>query len=568
MSVLANLAKYPKMLYLVIMLSAIGGFLFGYDTGVIAGALPLVEKTDGFFPSDPKQADDWESGITAATVGAAFIFSFVGGFVTNRWGRKPAILTAAVVFTIGAIIMGAANQKEVLLVGRIVLGMGIGMASMCVPVYMAETSPEDIRGFLGASFQVMITFGQVTSALVDALFANVSDGWRYDFGLAAVPGVILLVGFIFCPESPRYLVQKGRIDHARAVLKKLRSASCNIEEELQEIIKVCKEDEKIAAEGGNSWSRMSRTPSVRKALIIGVTLQLFQQLAGINTVIYYSARILQMSGISNKVSTILWISCGVNAINFFASFIGLYLVDRVGRRLLTLVSYGGILISLLMLAIGFTLAETNSPAVADQYVNATSSGCSQFSSCSSCTWDYDYIQGTKDPLNCGFCYTKGEDGPQNGRCIPWERDENNNEMVPSNPAECDTNNTDSKFVAQYCPTQYSPMVLIGLCLYLVSFQSGLGPVPWIVNAEIYPLWFRSQGVSLSTSFNWALNLTVSETFLYLIQVLRYGTWYLYAGCSFVAIIFFSFTLPETKGKSLEDMDALFSNSFWRLGKAK
>ena len=105
------------------------------------------------------------------------------------------------------------------MVGRIVLGMGIGMASMCVPVYMAETSPEDIRGFLGASFQVrsslsdeftdeqlfqvMITFGQVTSALVDALFANVSDGWRYDFGLAAVPGVILLVGFIFCPESPR-----------------------------------------------------------------------------------------------------------------------------------------------------------------------------------------------------------------------------------------------------------------------------------------------------------------------------------------------------------------------------
>ena len=147
-----------------------------------------------------------------------------------RFGRKPAIIAASLVFTAGAIIMGASPSKEVLLVGRVVLGMGIGMASMCVPVYMAETSPEDIRGFLGASFQVMITFGQVTSALVDALFAKATDGWKYDFGLAGVPAVILLVGFIFCPESPRWLVQKGRQDEARTVLKKLRSASCNIEE--------------------------------------------------------------------------------------------------------------------------------------------------------------------------------------------------------------------------------------------------------------------------------------------------------------------------------------------------
>lgn len=157
------------------------------------------------------------------------------------------------------------------------------MASMCVPVYMAETSPEDIRGFLGASFQVMICLGQVTSALVDALFSSVSAGWRWDFGLAGIPGLILLVGFFFCPESPRWLVKQGRITDARAVLKKLRSERCDVESELQEIINVVREDEKIAGEGGNSFRRMARTPSVRNALILGVTLQLFQQLAGINT---------------------------------------------------------------------------------------------------------------------------------------------------------------------------------------------------------------------------------------------------------------------------------------------
>lgn len=178
--------RNPPLLYLSIFLSAIGGFLFGYDTGVIAGAMPLVEKTKDFFPEDKsnndkykhiiiricvflEDSDSWVSLITAITVGLAFVFAFVGGFLTNRFGRRPAILFASLVFTVGAITMGAAPTKEVLLVGRsvqfchlklylfifrIIVGMGIGVASMSVPVYMAETSPESIRGFLGASFQV------------------------------------------------------------------------------------------------------------------------------------------------------------------------------------------------------------------------------------------------------------------------------------------------------------------------------------------------------------------------------------------------------------------------------
>ena len=324
MGLVGDIAKYPPLLYMVILLSAVGGFLFGYDTGVIAGALPLVEETDGFFPVDKSKGlvvrrdgirgrrsgnltdtirlqrklmtgrlasrpPQWELHSCSPSLevlsrrGRVVSTSYIMPLAFTRWGRKKAIISAAVVFTVGAIVMGAAPNKEVLLVGRIVLGMGIGMASMCVPVYMAETSPEDIRGFLGASFQVMICFGQVTSALVDALFSKVSVGWRWDFGLAAIPGVILLLGFFFCPESPRWLVKEGRIEEARAVLKKLRSDTCNIEEELQEIIKVAKEDEKVAQETGNSFKRMMNTPSVRKALILGVTLQLFQQLAGINT---------------------------------------------------------------------------------------------------------------------------------------------------------------------------------------------------------------------------------------------------------------------------------------------
>merc|ERR1719323_602275 len=143
--------------------------------------------------------------------------------------------------------------------------------------------------------------------------------------------------------------------------------------------------------------------------------------------------------ISNKVSTILWISAGVNAINFFASFIGLYLVDRVGRRLLTLVSYAGILVSLLLLAIGFTLSEKNSPIVSPENIISNNTVCQHFTTCSSCTWDYDYIPNTdQEPFNCGFCFKNTADGIEDSSCVPWIREKESNEMIPEFISDCDT----------------------------------------------------------------------------------------------------------------------------------
>jgi SP family myo-inositol transporter-like MFS transporter 13 len=298
------------------------------------------------------------------TVAFAFIFSFVGGFVTERFGRRPAILVASVVFTIGSVVMAVSPTKAVLLVGRIVVGMGIGMASMCIPVYMAETSPVELRGFLGASFQVMICFGQVVAAVVDALFGEVKDGWKYDFGLAGIPSIILLVGFFFCPESPRWLVQVGREEEAKKALERLRNKGDAVDQELREIKEMVAEDKKIQAmtEGGGAFSRAWKDPNVRKALLVGCSLQLFQQLIGINTVIYYSARILMMSGISKDMTMILWLSALVSAINFFASFLGMALIDRLGRRILALGSYTGILLSLIVIGLGFQLSENNTTA--------------------------------------------------------------------------------------------------------------------------------------------------------------------------------------------------------------
>jgi len=565
---------HPALLYFSIALSAVGGFLFGYDTGVIAGAMPLIERDKEFWgEKGSDEATLWLSLITSMTVAFAFIFSFVGGFVTERFGRRPAILVASVVFTLGSVVMAVSPTKAVLLVGRIVVGMGIGMASMCIPVYMAETSPVELRGFLGASFQVMICFGQVVAAIVDALFGEVKDGWKYDFGLAGIPSIILLVGFFFCPESPRWLVQVGREEEAKKALERLRNKGDAVDQELREIKDMVAEDKKIEAmtEGSSAFKRAWKDPNVRKALLVGCSLQLFQQLIGINTVIYYSARILMMSGISKDMTMILWLSALVSAINFFASFLGMALIDRLGRRILALGSYTGILLSLIVIALGFQLSENNTTSADTANMEPTFPGdqaiyaqCASFGDCNACTYEYD-------DYDCGFCYEEDEsaNGQGKGSCVPW--------VWPAGKepqaffGRCNSYNStmepDVLFAAEYCKTRYSPIILVGLILYLISFQSGVGPVPWVYNPEIYPLWFRSTGVSISTGFNWSLNLVVTFTFPYLQQALGFGAYYLFAGMAVVALVWFALVLPESKGKTLEEMSSLFRHPLWRLGRA-
>jgi len=563
--------RYPILLYLSIFLSAVGGFLFGYDTGVIAGAMPLIEKDREFWPQENDEGTLWLSVITSITVGFAFVFSLVGGWLTERFGRKPAVIVASVVFTAGSAIMAFCPNKEVLLVGRIVVGIGIGLASMCVPVYMSETSPSELRGFLGASFQVMICFGQVAAGVIDALFEQVKDGWKYDFGLAAIPSIILFIGFLFCPESPRWLVQRGRIEDAKVVLQRLRKKGDSIEKELDEIVEIVKEDEKIKQmTNGSPLIRAIGDPGVRKAMLIGCSLQLFQQLIGINTVIYYSARILMMSGISSDMGIILWLSAAVTAVNFCASFIGMSLIERLGRRTLTIASYLGITISLIIIGVGFQVSGSNTTAVTIHEVTMNMTGsnhnpCSKFSTCNACTDEYD-------DLDCGFCFKESEDatnGQTAGSCVPWEITKGESEIFPKfGRCAKDSGNADVTFAAEYCYTSYSFIILVGLICYLVSFQSGVGPVPWVYNPEIYPLWFRSSGVSLATGFNWCLNLIVTFTFPYLQEGLGFGAYYLFAAFGISAIVWFYFVLAESKGKTLEEMTSVFEEPLWRLGKTK
>ncbi|KAL8621780.1 hypothetical protein ACOMHN_016267 [Nucella lapillus] len=488
--------------------------------------------------------------VVSVTILAAFVAALFGGFLSDRFGRRICTILASIIFTVGAVILGIAQNVAMLIAGRLTLGLGIGIASMTVPVYIAEVAPPHLRGRLLTINVLFITGGQFIASLLDGGFSYLQkDGWRYMLGLAGVPSLIQLTGFIFLPESPRFLMKKGSEDGARRVLVSLRGTS-DVEKELQEIRETCRQDEEARKHSKKpTIIRMLQSGNMRRALVVGCGLQLFQQLSGINTVMYYSASIIKMAGITNQ-HTAIWLAAMTAGVNFVFTLVGVWLVERIGRKPLILASMAGVILSLIVLAVGFQLNAFNSPPIT---FNETldNSTCFSYSSCESCIED----------KSCGFCYPDASGDPVNGSCLAVSTKDD----AFSRAGRCSVNSTavpggsPMVWAYQYCPTPYSWMAIFGLALYLMFFAPGMGPMPWTINAEIYPLWARSTGNSMSAATNWIANLLVSMTFLTLTETLtKYGTYWLFVGIACLGFLFFLLLLPETKGKKLEEVEELFA----------
>lgn len=519
---------------LLVALSATSGLLFGYDTGVVSGAMLLVRN-------EMKLTDFWHEVIVAATIGAAWAFSLVGGFLTDGFGRRRTILVAAVVFTAGSLVMGFANGKEMLLAGRIIVGIGVGLASMSTPVYIAECSAPKYRGVLVMLYTLGTTGGQFVAGIICGLFANVEEGWRWMLGLAAVPSLVLLVGFIYLPESPRYLVAQGSLDEAEQVLQRLRGPDVSVHAEIKGIREACEEEGRRGGGKRNLlaciWRiwRIWRTKHARRALVLGCALQAYQQLAGINTAMYYSATIIKMAGIGSD-STAIWLSAGTAGVNCVCTLIGIAMVDRIGRRPLALGSLFGAAVSLAILGGAFLMMDHTAPAITDATVGGA---CSALSSCTDCI-----------SKNCGFCLL----GNGSATCWPHDADTGAAQLGFCSAPLADG----AVWATDYCPSDYSWMAVVGIVVYLFCFAPGMGPVPWVLNSEIHAMWARDVSTSLATSSNWMFNLIMSLTFLSLIEVLTTaGAFFLYACITLTGVLVMWFILPETKGTTLEEIEYLF-----------
>ncbi|XP_046456243.1 proton myo-inositol cotransporter-like isoform X2 [Daphnia pulex] len=564
-----------KFVYVLAFFSAIGGFLFGYDTGVVSGAMLIIRK-------EMELTNGWHEAIVSATIAAAWIFSLFGGYLSDRLGRKPVILAASVVFTAGSIVMGAADGKEGLLAGRIIVGVGIGLASMVVPMYLAETASSAQRGMLVTMNVMFITGGQAMAAVFSGALSTIPDGWRYMLGIAAIPAVIQFVGFLLMPESPRWLFSHGKPDEARKVLQRIRGPCHNIDDELEAIKASVDESERELeyrrqrGQTANVLIQILQSPPVLRALFLGCLLQMFQQIAGINTVMYYSATIIQMAGFYDT-SKAIWLSALVASVNFICTFLGIYLVEKVGRRRLTLGSLLGVVLSLAFLAVGFMIVDSNAFSVTEFY-NDKNDLCNSASECNECN----------SIVDCGYCFMDdpANGGVSKGSCLLSK--ENSTFLSDYGPcsnlsstAGLSSSNAagHSGFIYAYgwCPSTYGWITVLGLMTYLLFFAPGMGPMPWTINAEIYPLWARSTCNSIATSTNWFFNFLVSMTFLTITEILtRQGAFMFYCALSTVGLLLFWWLLPETKGRTLEEMEVVFSRprtcprpwDSWKIKKSK
>ncbi|HEV2386877.1 MAG TPA: sugar porter family MFS transporter [Candidatus Acidoferrales bacterium] len=436
--------------------AALGGLLFGYDTGVISGALIFIRKD--FALSTFHQ--EWV--VSVVLVGAA-AGALGGGKLADRIGRRATLLWTAAIFVLGAALCAAAPSVPLLLAGRGVIGLAIGLATAAVPLYIAEVSPPSARGWQVSLFQLAITVGILAAYVVDYVFAA-GGGWRWMLGLAAVPGALLGLSMLFLPETPRWLAKHGQADAARAVLRRVRGAA-DVSFEYGEI-----QNSLLLARERGRWADLG-SPAVRPALVVGIGLAIFQQVTGINTVIYYAPTIILSAGISSAAGAIL-ATAGIGLVNVLMTVFAMWLIDRVGRRPLLLAGTAGMIVSLGVLGAVF--------------------------------------------------------------------------RVPGHGADL------------------ARLAVWTLMAYVASFAISLGPIFWLLIAEIYPLNVRGLAEGVAAGANWTANFAVSLTFLTLVERLGPSWTFWTYGLLAAASLGFSYWLvPETKGRSLEQIEAS-----WRIGRGR
>lgn len=336
---------------LIAVIAAFGGLLFGFDTGVISGALLLIKHDPNLLLNNLVLPERYQEWIVSITVLGAAIGAILSGRVTDKLGSKKVIIIAGFIFTIGSIGLATANSVVLLILWRLFIGLGIGIASYSVPLYISEISPTKVRGALVSINQLAITIGVFLSYIAGLCFANIEDGWRWMFLCGLIPSLILTIGMFFLSETPRWLMNNRSEDQARKALDKI--GEINKEEVLQKIKNTIRKEKK---EG--SYLSLLLAPWVRPTLIIGIGIMFFQQFTGVNTITYYAPTIFEMAGFgansTQPVYEAILPALPLGFVNILFTVISIMLIDRWGRKPLLYIGLTGMVISLAILGVGFT----------------------------------------------------------------------------------------------------------------------------------------------------------------------------------------------------------------------
>lgn len=312
-------------------ISALGGYLFGFDFAVISGALPFLRTAFGLNAW-------WEGFLTGSLALGCMVGCLAAGKLADRYGRKPGLILAALIFTVSSLGMAWSNSLGVFVCMRFAAGIGVGMASILSPLYIAEISPAQMRGRNVSINQLTIVIGILVTNLVNYTLAGKgTEAWRWMFGLGAVPSLIFLLGVLWLPESPRWLISKGRMDEAKKTLAKIGD-----ENAFADIERSSKREEKPTY-------KAVFEKAVRPAVVIGITLAVFQQLCGINIVFNYTSTIFASAGAD--LNSQLFETIGIGIVNLVFTLVAMWQVDKLGRRPLMLIGSAGLSIVYIVLAL-------------------------------------------------------------------------------------------------------------------------------------------------------------------------------------------------------------------------
>ncbi|MGD0720047.1 MAG: sugar porter family MFS transporter [Roseiarcus sp.] len=427
--------------------AALAGLMFGLDIGVISGALQLIGEA--FHGSEI--AKEWI--VSSMMIGAA-VGALAAGVLSFRLGRRMSLLLAATLFVAGSLFCAFAWSIESLIAARILLGVAIGVATFTAPLYISEIAPPDRRGAMISTYQLMITMGILAAFLSDTLFSY-TGAWRWMLGVVALPGALFLIGVIRLPDSPRWLMMRGRTAEARAVLETLRRDPTVVDGEMRDIAEQLKRPQR-------GWALFRANPNFRRSVGLGVALQAMQQFTGMNVMMYYAPSIFSLAGFKGHEA--LWGTATVGLVNVLSTFIAIALVDRVGRRPILLGGFAAMAISLGVLGI---LLHIGADDIAMRL-----------------------------------------------------------------------------------------FAVVMLLIFIVAFAVSAGPLIWVLCSEVQPIEGRDFGIAISTFTNWTANFVVGVTFLSMLTGLGSGaTFGVYAAMNAAFVLITIFFVPETKGITLEAIEA-------------
>lgn len=450
--------NHDSFLRTIIVVSTFGGLLFGYDTGVINGALPYMSEADQL------NLNSFTTGLVASSLilGAAFGAVF-GGRLSDRYGRRKNIIYLAVLFFFATLGCTLAPNVTVMVISRFLLGLAVGGASVTVPTFLAEMAPMERRGRMVTQNELMIVTGQLLAFVINAIIGNTmgdsSHVWRYMIVIAALPAVILFFGMLKVPESPRWLVSKGKNEDALNVLQQVREKN-RAHSEFNEIKEAVAEQVELK----KASLRDLTVPWVRHIVFLGIGIGIIQQITGVNSIMYYGTEILIDAGFEMNAALIANVSNGVIAV--LSTFVGIWLLGKVNRRPMLLVGQIGSTTALLLIAI-FSFV----------------------------------LQGTA--------------------ALPY-------------------------------------VVIVLTCTFLVFMAGAIAPVTWLMLAEIFPLRLRGIGMGISVFFLWLTNFFVSLLFPIALGGLGLSTtFFMFVVLNLAGILFVKKFLPETKGRTLEQLEHHF-----------